>query len=185
MERRQLSTVAKGAAVIGTVAVAAGLLSQAIRGSVFTSNVVGRTDLNPNVSFILGTNAFFTPTLSVCTATGGLTTYDTCLITSPYNSSASTRGLKTGTGVVQYLQFDMIANPKGVTVDCTKAAAAKTATGGTLLVTDATATGSVVTYTTPFTLGPTEVIKCGARTDPGANFSAQIRAIFIDSNVTN
>lgn len=168
------------------LAITAATVAGAMGGSLFLGGqTVTDTVQNPYPSQIASTFPYQTYFSTTCTATGGLAAYDTCLLQNPYNSSASSYGLTTGTGVVRYLQFDLIANPSAGKIDCTKVSAAGSATGGTLLVTDASATGAVATYTTAFTMTPTDSIKCGSLTNPTASFSAKLWGIIGASNVIN
>lgn len=168
------------------VAITAATVSAAMAGSVFLGGqTVTDTAQNPYPSLVAGTfpyNTYFTTT---CTATGGLAAYDTCLLQTPFNSSASSYGLTTGTGVVRYLQLDVIANPAGGKIDCTVNNATRTATGGTLRFTDVSGTGTVNTYTTAFTMTPNDYIKCGSLTNPTSSFSAKLWGIIGASNVVN
>lgn len=175
------------AILVGASGIAGSLLTLAIAGSVFGTNFVCNTAKNPNCSWILGTRSFLTPAIAQSTETGGQLTYDVISMPSPFNSTASTRGLRTGTGTVTYLELDIISNHSEAPIDCTVVDAARTATGGTVLISNATATGSITRYTTPFTLGPTQRIKCGTmKTQTGATvFSASLRATLMDSDVTN
>lgn len=180
-----LRRVGPGILVGGTAGIATTILTLAIGGSVFfQGNVVGDTAKNANPSFIAGVRAIMTPAIATSTATGGLAKYDTIYLSSPYNSTASTRGLRTGSGVYRYLQLDIVANPTGAQITCTKVKGVHTATGGTVLL-SGTATGSIATYSTPVVTGPTEGIKCGMGTNPKSAFSAVLRGIAGDSDVTN
>jgi hypothetical protein len=187
MNIRQIWTT-RGGVAVGTTVILASVLGLAIRGTTFVGNTVGLTSLNTNPSIIVDTESYLTPIGAAgteCSGTGGTTTRDTCLIASPFNSSASSRGLRTGTGVVRYLQLEVVANPTAAKIDCSVVAAANTATGGTALVTNAQATGSIATYTTPFTVGPTQFIKCGTLSTTTASTRLRLRGIMMDSNLVN
>ena len=174
---------------VGGVVIIATVLTLAIKGTIFGANFVGVTSKNVNPSFIVDQTAYMTPigTLDTeCTATGGLVTYDTCYIPSPFSTAtAADRGLRVGKGVVTYLQLDIITNPNGVNVDCSVVSGANTATGGTVLFADITASGSVNIYSTPFVLGPTEAIKCGTTDSNVAGLDIRLKGIMIDSDVTS
>jgi len=168
------------------------ILAVAIGGSFYAAgNFVGDTGANPNVSFVNGFRAVLTPQIVIDSNTGGVksgdATYDTLLASSPYDSTASTRGLRTGSGVVRFLQFDIISNPEGVGFDCTKVGSVNSATGGTVFVDNVSATGSINIYSTPFALGPTEYVKCGTRGTMAAptTFSGSLRLYMGDSDVVN
>lgn len=181
-----LRRVGPGILVGGTAGIASAILTAAIGGSVFfQGNLVGDTAKNPNAGLLLGTRSIVTPVVATSTATGGLAKYDTIIAASPFNSTASTRGLKTGTGVVRYLQLDIVSNPSAVNIDCSVVNTTNTGTGGTALVTNASATGSTLTYSTPFTLGPTQYVKCGTTNTMVSGFSAVLRLIMGDTDVVN
>lgn len=171
----------------GVAAINSTITSLMVKGSILANggNFVCNSITNPNCGFVYGVQGINIPAYAKDTGTGGLAKYDTNIAASPFNSSASARGLKTGTGVVTYLQYNVISNPKGVNIDCSKVAATKTGTGGTALVTDASATGSTVTYSTPFVMGPTEYIKCGSLGTPGASFSGTLLFLSTYSEVVN
>lgn len=162
----------------------------AIIGTIFASNFVGKSTTS---SFIVQDQAILTPQVAFDTGSGGLATvgtdltYDTIVATSPFDSDAASRGLKTGTGVVWMLVFDLIKNPQGASFDCTRTrVGAKAATGGTLLANNVTATGTTTVYSTPFTLGPTEEVKCATRTTlVNRNFSGSLKLLMTHSNVVN
>lgn len=192
--RASLNRVKTGIA-LGRTGVLPAILAVAIGGSIYLAgNTVFQTDKNPNAGLVSGIRAMYTPIgvdqTSPCTATGGTTTadvtiYDTCLVSSPYNSTAATRGLRTGTGWVHSLQLDIISNPTNVSIDCTKVSGPNVSTGGTLLFNNQSGTGTTAFYSTPFTLGPTEYIKCGTFGTPASGFSARIRGVMSDSDITN
>lgn len=122
------------------------------------------------------------------TATGGVTTYDTLLLVPPNNSTiAAARGVNTATGSLKYLQLDIIRNPANVSIDCTVVGAAKTATGGTALIANASGTGTVAIYipTSAITVGPTQDIKCGTTGTPTSTFSAVLKGEFSESEIVN
>jgi hypothetical protein len=171
----------------GTIATVAAAL--AVVGTIFAQNFVGK---GPNSSFIALNRAYLTPVVATAcasgcdrTGSGGLAKYDTLLADSPYGAGAAAKGLRSGSGVVWRAQLDIIANPNGVSIDCTRVGGAGTATGGTLIFTDVSATGSIVSYNTPFTLGPTEKVKCGTLGTPGSSFRAELRLWMGDSRVIN
>lgn len=172
-------------------AIGATALALGIAGTVFFGgNLVGDSSQNPNPSYIVGTKAYETPITATSTATGGVTTYDTLLIATPYSTTAPTFGLRTGTGIIKSLQLDIIANPAAAKIDCSVVNAVKTATGGTALVQDASASGSIAVYypstsTSPITLGPTQFIKCGTVGTITSSFSARLTGILSDSDVIN
>src|SRR4051812_16115030 len=100
---------------VGKSPVAAVIMSLVTAGTVVGTNFVGR---NPNSSFIAETSSYLTPAWAAATNTGGLAKYDTIRLASPFGSGATAKGLRAGTGVVRYLQLDIIANPKAVALDC-------------------------------------------------------------------
>lgn len=185
MADQRTSFLVKGILLVGGAVVGASIMGTAIKGSIIGSNFVGVPSQNANVSFISGSSAYLTTVSAYATATGGLAKYDTILAASPYNSTASTRGLRTGTGVVRYMQLDIISNPSGATIDCTKVSGTETGTGGTVYFNNITTTGSVNMYSTPFVLGPTEYIKCASLSASQAGLSARLRAVMMDSDVVN
>ena len=178
----------KGFLDVGAAVITAAIYTQSIKGTVFSSNFVGLTAQNVNPSFIVDQHSYLTPfgtQDTECSATGGLATYDTCYIPSPFRSgAASSRGLKAGSGVVTYVQLDVIANPNGYGIDCTRVGGANEGTGGTLIFNNVSATGSINIYSTPFTMGPTEAIKCGSL-GGGAGIDLRLKGIVVDSDVTN
>ncbi len=179
----------KSSVLVGaTGVVAAGLLALAIRGSIISQgNFVCDIGKNPDCGLVSGTRAEEIPLYAASTATGGLTTYDTILAQSPFRAAvAALRGHRTGTGVVKPgLQLHIISNPRAAPIDCTKVAAAQSATGGTILFANVTATGAISTYDNSIVLGPTESIKCGTRGTIATGFSAELRGSMNDSGVLN
>lgn len=179
--RRLGTSIAAGTFGVGTV-----ILAVAMAGSFFGANFVVDTAKNPNGGLVYGTRGVETPTEAEDTGSGGLAKYDTITAQSPFNSSTATlRGLKVGSGVVRYVQLDVIANPKGAVIDCSVVNGPLTATGGTAIISNAVATGSTLTYSTPFVLGPTQRIKCGSLTNPGSGLNAKLFFTTTYSEVTN
>ncbi len=160
---------------VGLGAVAVAIAALTIKGSILVrGQVVCDSVANPNCGLVYGVQGFDIPAYGKDTSSGGLAKYDTILDRSPYNSTATTRGLKTGTGVVRWAILNIISNPKAAKIDCSKVATTKTGTGGTALFEDKSATGSTSIYSTPFVLGPTEYVKCGTSTIPDV-FSGSLR----------
>ncbi|WP_146118964.1 hypothetical protein [Blastopirellula marina] len=157
------------------------VVHQAIVGSYIGSNFIGLSAKNANPSFLVDTTAYITAVGTEgdeCDKTG-------CWLPSAYSSTASTRGLKTGSGVMTLLVADMIANPLEARLDCTKGGSATSNTGGTLIVTDLVGTGATATYQTAFVVGPTEGIRC--KWSNGTNTGAQVRikGLMMYSDVTS
>jgi hypothetical protein len=174
--------------LVGTTGVVTGgLLALAIAGSIISQgNFVCDYAKNPNCGLVSGVRAMVTPAVAIDTNSGGLAgRYDTLKVDSPFRSGASARGLRTGSGVVWTAQLDIIANPKGVSLDCTKVIGNKQSTGGTVIFNNITQTGSINLYSTPFTLGPTESVKCGSISAVTSAFSGALRLIMSDSDVVN
>lgn len=179
--------VIAGAAGAMLTGVAAAVIAQVIPGSYIGTNFVGLTAKNVNAGLLIDQQAVVTPIGAVnpCTSSGGSATYDTCLLASPYNDTAHLRGLRTGSGWVQYLQLDVLANPYESKVDCSVVLAPNSATGGTALFEDVTATGSTNRYSTPFVLGPTQYIKCGVLNNQGTGLVLRLRGVMNDSEISS
>lgn len=167
---------------IGRGPVAAAVLAAAAVGTFFGTNLVSE---QKTVSVIAETRAFLVGTSTGSVNTGSVASYDTLLLSSPFNADASTRGLQTGTGVSHYLQLDVVANPTGASFDCSKVAAADTGTSGTLYFNNISVTGSVNTYDTKVVLGPTEYVKCGTLDTVITGTTLRLRGLFSDSDVEN
>jgi hypothetical protein len=186
-----ISWTSPGVIRAGLGAVSATILNLAVKGSFLArgGNFICENAANPDCGFVSGNRAEMIPFygLSPATATGGLAKYDSIRIPSPFRSAvAATRGHRTGTGVIQPgIQLHILANPKGASLDCTKTAAANTATGGTVYFNNVSATGSVVTYDSSIVLGPNENFKCGTNSAAVAGLSFEIRGRMNDSAVTN
>lgn len=171
-----------------TGVVAAGLLALAIRGSfIAQGNFICDIGKNPNCGIVSGTRAEFVPLYAPSTATGGDVHYDTILAPSVFNAAvAAAQGHRTGSGVVHPgLQLHIISNPTGAPLDCSVVGGPNSATGGTVLFANVSATGSIATYDSSIVLGPTQDIKCGTMGTPAAGFSAELRGVMNDSAVVN
>lgn len=132
-----LRRVATAIAVGATSIVTAGLLAMAIRGSVIAQgNFICDVDANKACSLVSGINAVLTPLgfgvgtgKAPCTTSGGYLGANSCYIASPYASS-NTYGLPSSqTGAINWIQFEIISNPKGLKFDGWRASGPQTASG--------------------------------------------------------
>jgi len=157
-----------------------------MKGSVVTQgNFVCDTAKSATCGIVMGLRGVFNPKLLQDTGSGGLQKYDTITGTSPFDSTASTRGLKTGTAAVLFAMLEIVSNPNNVSLDCSVVDGALTETGGSLIFNNVAGTGALALYNTPFTIGPTQRFKCGSITDPAAGFDANVLLISAYSEVDN
>lgn len=189
LDSSSVTRTSGGYAIGGAIGAGLSLAGVLVGSLILGGNVHTDSTQNSTPSRLLDNYAYETFAQSTCTATGGLSTgaYDTCLLQTPFSSTASTRGLSTGTGVVKFTQLDIIANPSNAHISCGVVSALKTSTGGTLLITSASGTGTVATSATLATIGPTQYVKCGTYTTIGvsAAFSAKLRVVFSQSEVSH
>lgn len=175
-----------------TGVVLAGLLALAVRGSIISQgNFVCDTGRNPNCGIVSGVRPSVIPLQAKDTGSGGLAKYDLILMASPFNSTASARGHKTGTGVIRNPTLHIISNPNGINIDCAVVANTLTLTGSTRYILpglqNLSATGTIAELKamSGVVLGPTEYIKCGSAGNPTASFSGSLTGLAEYSEVVN
>lgn len=187
-------TNTKHGIVVGvTSGLSAAMLTLAIAASIFVQNRVSpqqnaAADVLQTVAYNAVARDSACASGCLRTATGGVSAYDTLLLQNPFNATTGpTNGLHTATGALKFLQLDIISNPTNATVSCTVNGATNTATGGTLLLTRVSGTGTVATYipSSVVTVGPTQYIKCGTITSVTSSFSAVLKGEFSESEVKN
>lgn len=176
---------------VGLVGIAAAVLSVAIPGSYFSrGNFVCDATANKYCGIISGTDALIIPEPSTYTATGGnvkvnnTAKYEAVRVANAFDSSATTRGLRTGSSVTLYAVLDIIRNNTGVSYDCVLKDSGVTGTGSAkvTLFNNVSATGTYV-YSTPFVKGSRDIGSCGTLGTPKANSSVSLRFITTDSLV--
>ena len=188
-----ISWTSPGVIRAGLGAVSQTILSLAVKGSFLArgGNFICENSANPNCGFVSGTRPAFVPMDGVSTATGGLTHYGLLRVTSPYDSTASTRGLKTGTGIIRWGHFDVVRNPTGLPLTCGITQSTKfTATGSwrVILVSKAAAaTGAVIQlkYQSGALIGPTEEMRCASLTAPTASTRIEFHGATEYTNLVN
>lgn len=178
--------------VVGSVGVASWVLATAISGSYFAKgNFVCDITGNPNCGIVSGDRPSVIPLRTVDTNTGGLAKYDAIRMTSPFNSTASTRGHKTGTGVIKDLTLHLIRNHSNASFDCAVVVGAGTLTGSTRYslpgLQNISGSGTIkqISTATGVILGPNESIKCATTGTINSTFSGSLTGIAEFSEVIN
>lgn len=168
-----------GSTIFGK-SVARDLLSLAIGGSILLGGyaIVDRAQTS-SVRQYFGTGSYMTYVDAVCTNTGGLAKYTSCIVSNPF----------TGTGVIQRVQVDAYKAPNASPITCTTTqVGSTTATGANVLIRyAATASGRTLAFThtgsgsgvgsvyaAPLLL-PNASIRCWHSTTPGTALKERLR----------
>ena len=177
----------------GLRSVASAILSQTVKGSFLAQGqFVCDTGSNSYCGLVSGRRGIYIPEPSTYTATGGnvkvgsgptaTAKYEAVRTVSGFNSSASTRGLRTGSSVTLYAVLDVVTNNTGVSYDCVLKHSGVTGTGTAkvTLFNNVTATGTYI-YSTPFVKGPNDIGSCGTLGTPKANSSVSLLFLTLDA----
>lgn len=170
---------------VGLAPIAQSIISLAVKGSIILSagNIVFNTGANTNGCLVHGLKATFCPAFSTYTPGNGTLT-GAVVLTSPFNSTAATRGLRTGSGSVWGVQLDIRKNGKGLSYDCVVQHSGVTGTGSAkvTLFTDKTATGTYL-YNTPFVMSQNDRAYCDTAGSPKSTDDVELRLITMDTQV--
>lgn len=184
------TTYNKSNLAVGSMASAAGL-ALGIFGTLFIQGNLVSTRTYTAAQLINNTQdvAIFTQTGS--TATGGLVGgvgYNTVAINSPKSSTnAPLNGISSGTGVVNYIQIDVVAPQKAGVLTCSIGPASTRGTGGTVVINKIPMfTGqTIIRGTGAWTMGPTQAFHCNQSASVSASFNIKALLKMTGSRVEN
>lgn len=180
MQPSQVQKTPRQGIKIGLTPVIAAVLTTAVAGTFFGTNLVN----DRGSAGVVAVDRALAVMDVTSTYESGSTT-NTIWLNSPFDADALTRGYKVGSGVNVLSFIDIVANPTGASFDCYLGKRDSATGAGIMIAHNKSVTGTIIPFASGSILGPTDGIGCNTTSRIKSNTLLKAGGVTLRSAVLN